>query len=1073
MNPDASCNAEALENKYDNQQVLFCIEGEINMADRLSVSCPNCGLGVELEAGVFGWKSIKCPKCKEKITYEKSRMKIMHCKNCNNDVVYDLERQNSCPICKRALVDNDEEHLSVVCPDCDIVVELEKGVFGWKKTACPKCGKMMRLKDQENQLVECPACKRTVVYNIRRRNNCPGCNGPLSAPAEQRQRRTIACPFCQVDVEYSAGDTNVVCPVCQGGFDPEKKAASDKASVADRDADIRMSEELAPDQLVWKHPRSGKIIPLSARIIAKPGMTAVVVQGDQQAVAVNGQSVMLSETGLKADAYQYGDNQDEKHVYVDIYYVRNAISHASFAWGGRASLVGSYNDVNEFALNGTCELAPIVDHAAFLRWVGFDTGVKAEAFTVQRDAHGVERAGEYAKAISKAMRSIYSEALRRVRDRKGILPAMLRTCTDEIVFEIQRLANDELRKWGVELQNVVLDELKELGTGTVYTDPLRARTEGRLEWQTGEITVHLKDNAMAMAQLRLNGSLYITVTDENRLKNSAAAARWRNGSENAAREELSRHVGDLLGSMFASIFQNLIEDMNPPLDMLSTYAGYLKAQAEQLINSPAELLVQHGLSAQQLTLNVRIVSKSSLYAANEQAQLTISESEIKEKLYEYEQDRLLDRKRKQTQRTIEEGKLNLEEDIAAVENRQKLDDAQTDELINRQNNQGRVASADEKQRHEQRMRGIAYAAEEQEANSRYSFEAWQEQARQEAAKEQEAIESFRRRAAFDHEMKRDQAMHDRAMHDIMRAVEESDQTWREKLDAYARLQRNLAAQDALDQQSAINRTATDDQVYDGYERLHLSEEARKIAAALDKDAKYLQEELDKAQFARDLELRRQTLAEDMQRLSAQYEQTNKQWQMSNEVTTLRLMLDYLAKQGEQQVTQATMQAYLANAKAEAERTMQEKREDERHKEQMAREDLMATRAHELTKEMMATQRSLAELEKKNQRAYEFGRAMVDAKGRQYQDEQISALVKQMEQMNAKLKDVKDSSATLTVGSELSKWLESLMKNGAAASASSDYSVFSAKATESGTRRCPYCQKQMRLSDVICPSCKRA
>lgn len=1060
------------------------------MADRFSVSCPKCGLGVDLEMGVFGWKAVKCPKCREKITFEKSRMKIVHCRGCDNDVVYDLARQNPCPICKRELVENesDEEHVSVVCPDCDIVVELEKGLFGWKKTNCPKCGKKMRMKDQETQLVECPNCKRNVVYNIMRRNNCPSCNGPLYDPATMAQRMTIACPFCQVDVEYTAGDTYVECPVCQQGFNPTKTARVEGVINTASAMDIRMTGDLAPDQLIWKHPLQK--FPLSARIIACPGMTAVVVQGDQQAFAVNGQSVMLSETSLQSDAYEYGDNQQEKYVYVDVYYVRNSIRNAHFAWGGKASLLGGYNDVHAFALNGTCELAPIVDHAAFLRWVQFDTGVKTGDFAIARDARGVETVGGYAKAISMAMRSIYGEALRRVRDRRNILPSMLSDCGEELVYDVQQLANAELSRWGVEIQQVVLDDMKYLGID-VHGDPLRLRVEGGLDWATMEIPVHLKDKPLASAKLRMHGSLYITVSDEARLKSSAAAVRWSNGGENAAREEIGRHVGDLLGSMFTSIFQNLIEDMNPPLDMLSTYAGYLKAQAEQLLNGPAELLAQHGLLAQQLTLNVKIAEKSSLYALEEQTNLTISESDVKEKLYEYEEDRKLGRRRNDIRRELDNSKLETDAMVTMLGDKQKIASAQADAEIAEMHNRARVAQVADKLRHDQAMTGMNYAAEEDELRRRTSFAAWQEQNRAEAAREQAAMESIRRRTEFEHAAQRDQAAHDRAIHDIMRAVEESDQTWREKLDAYARLQRNLAAQDELDHKRAERRADTDDRIYDGFQKLHLSEDTTKAALAMEKEAALLKEEKEKACFARDLELRRQTLAEEMERLTAQHQQVNKRLELEHENETLRLMLEYLARQGEQQVAQTSMQTLLAQAKADAERVSREQKEasaqlraDALHREQVAREDLMAARAHELTKEMMATQRRLAEMEKENEHAYNSGRAMVDAKGRQYQDEQITALVKEVEKLSDSMKDAKKNNASTGLGSELSKWFEMMMKEAMATptkpvTTPASTPVVTPVTTPATpytppvggglTRRCPYCQAEMNFNAFVCPN----
>lgn len=445
------------------------------------------------------------------------------------------------------------------------------------------------------------------------------------------ERMSIGCPQCQANVEYIAGSHQACCPVCGRIFDPEGESERLRATVTSRSSDIRMTGEIAPDALVWKHPQT--LFPLSARIIAKAGMTAVVVQGDQQVFAVNGQSVLLSETSLRADACSYGPAGD-KLVYAEVYYVRNSIPQAVFAWGGRASLVGSYNDMHAFALNGTCQLAPIVDHAAFLRFVNFDCGVRASAFALRRDESGVETAGGYARSIVRAMRAVYGEALRRVRDRMGLMPSMLGSCAEEIACEVERLAGRELAGWGLAVERVVAGDVKYLGID-VHGDPLRLRVEGALDWSAGEIRVHQKGAPEIYAQLRLSGSLYIAVTDEDRLRQATAAVRWSMGDADGARRELAAHAGSLLGSMFASVFQNLIEDLNPPLDMLGTYAGYLRAQAEKLLNEPSELLSRHGLCAQQLTLQVEVAGKSPLYALREREALAVSEAGLRERLQAY------------------------------------------------------------------------------------------------------------------------------------------------------------------------------------------------------------------------------------------------------------------------------------------------------------------------------------------------------------------------------------------------------------------------------------------------------
>lgn len=1062
------------------------------MADRFSVSCPKCGLGVELEMGLWAWRSTKCPRCNEKITFDKSRMQIKHCAVCNQDVVYDLARKNRCPICQSELVRDDEERVSVVCPDCDCILELEKGRMLWKNATCPQCGKKIRMKDQETQIVECPTCKRSVEYNIIRRNSCPSCHSPLFAPASRPQGMTISCPGCQAEVRYSAGERHVICPVCRKDFDPVQVAEERGSVIRTTAADISMNVELPRDQLFWKHPMSGQPLSLDSRIIGKAGMTAVVVQGDQQAFAVSGQSVMLSETSLKADAYAYGQD-DTRRVIVDIYYVRNILPDASLLWGGSASLMGDHANVFEFALNGSCELDAIVDHAAFLRWIGFDEQVTAKDFAVVHNEFGQETAGAYAVKISKGMRDVYGEALRQARDQLGIMPNMLPLQKDLIAERVQQLANQQLRKWGVAIKSVVADNVRMINS-TTFVDPLRARVEGHLKWETMPIPVHIKDKPLATARLRMRGGLYITVIDEARLKRSTVAARWANtANENEAREELGRQVGEVLGTMFASVFQNLIEDMNPRLDMLSAYAGYLKAQATQLINAPDALLMQMGLSAGNLTLTVEIAEKSALYALEEQSALTISESEIREKLREYEENLKLNRKRNDMNRAVEANTIETQAAVAQIADRQKLDQANAAAEAAAMENQAHLNAARDQLAHQQEMAQLGYQAEEDAAYRRYSFAAWQEENQAEAIKEQEAMNALRRRNAHVHQTQLEQAQHERAMHDILRAVEESDQSWREKLDTYARLQRNLAVQDQLEQRTADRRADVDDRMYEGFQSLHLDTETQKVATTMVREAAAFNEELEKARFARDLELRRQALAEEMERLNAEYQQENRRQELESENETLRLMLEYLARQGEQQLAQTGMKALIAQAEAEAERVArQEREEDARHKEQVARDNQLADRAYELTREMLAAQTHLAELEKANERAYQSGRAAVDMKGRQYQEEQIAALTRQMETLQQRIKDMTAQNAREKEQSRLKKWFTGMMQDQphAAQPAPQAYAVpvitqpvytppvhtqpmYAPPYTPPViVRRCPYCQAELSPNAIRCPNCHR-
>jgi len=960
-----------------------------------------------------------------------------------------------------------EKRVSVMCPKCRVIVELEKGLWGgWKKQKCPKCDTEIRMRDNENQVVECPSCRKEVAYHILRKNDCPSCGKPLFAPAESQPKVEIHCPFCQSNVLYSKGKRSVVCSVCHGEFDPDAESARIDAIVHNDAPDIRMTGTLAPDELVWKHPRDQ--FPLNARIIAEAGMVAVCMQGGEVKCVVQGRSVLLSETDLKADAYAYGDGA-EKHVYANIYYVRERF-RAAFVWGGEATMVGSSNECSTFGLNGRCELDRITDYGSFLRWIQCRTDVHASDFSLIRDERGVETLGAFAMDVRNAINGLCGESLRNTCDRSNLTPAALVSCKENVAEELKKLANYELRKWGVSIRNVVVDHLTQKET-VIVVDPLRSRIEGSLEWRAESIPVHLKDMPLADATLAMDGTLRLRVDNDARLKSTTNAANWlQRGSD--PRGEIAEHVGELLGSTFAAVFQQLINDINPRLELLAEYAGFFRTQASQIVNAPDGFLAEHGLSGNQLTLRVRVVSKSELYRMSEKVETTITETDLKDKMEEYQAERLLERFRKESLRKVEKDRIETQMTADLADGRSKRADITAEAQIHDLQAEQRVHEAERDMHHRAQMNAMQAQAEEDELRRRLSFSAWQEEERQNAAREAAAMESLRRRRAAEHGLQRDQAAHDRAMHDIMRAVEESDQTWREKLDAYARLQKNLEAQDERDNRSATSRMDADAQVYSARQALNVNTESARVMAQIEREAQLHQEDLDKARFTRDLELRRQTLAEEMTRLRAEYEQENKRTELQQENEQLRMILEYLVKNGDQQVRQATVQAQMASEKAAAER-----QQDEKHRqEEQEREKTLADRAFTLTQDMMATQKRLAEMEKENQRAYESGRAMVDAMGRRYQEKQIDALVNQMKQLRGEVDKVAKTAAETNIN-DLKKWLEELMKSSVAAPQAAAYTPGSVQpsygAQGTNGRTCPHCGKPMAYSALSCPNCYRS
>ena len=234
--------------------------------------------------------------------------------------------------------------------------------------------------------------------------------------------------------------------------------------------------------------------------------------------------------------------------------------------------------------------------------------------------------------------------------------------------------------------------------------------------------------------------------------------------------------------------------------------------------------------------------------------------------------------------------------------------------------------------------------------------------------------------------------------------------------------------------------------------------------ALNHEAALREEEIAKIRFGRQMEMRRQVMAEEAARLQAEFDRQRAQAaeqeaRMKNreEVETLKLMLEYLAKQGAQQVTAE----HLRNARAQAERAWQQEHADKerqdaeaRRQQQLSAEKAMADRAWDLTQQLLSMQQ---ELEGKR----------IDAGAPKTAD--ISAVV-------ANLKHLSDAAAApaqpaKNTMAELDKWLDSLASKlgsivGQQAPAAAQASTFGGN-----TRVCGNCGKVFSANAYMCPDCK--
>lgn len=820
-----------------------------------------------------------------------------------------------------------EKRITIPCPQCGTYAEIERGFFGWKSTPCPSCRTKITI-NAASQVVECSNCHKSVVYDAVRKNDCPVCHASLRRDSE---RMAVGCPKCSTPVYFYLGETEATCLSCGEVFDPKREEHKQEAIVTNDAPDIKMSGLLAEDEFFWKHPAERH--PLNARVVAKGGMYAVCIQGSTPAFVVDGQSVKLSESTLCNDAHVYGGGANPL-VDAEIYFVRSSFS-AKFRWGGASSMTDRYNVTTNFAYSGFAEIDRITDPAAFLRFIEFNANARVQDFRMQRDG-GVEKPGRLAETMRDRVRSVCQGALANVRDRLNLSGDQMLDHKAEIFAEIQREANAALAEWGISVRNVT-GEFNKAGT-VIRQDLLEKRLAGAMSWKLpSPVVVHLPDAPHATAQLQITGSLYVTVHDVDRLNQCKEAPRWRDesSSETFARDEVTRYVGDALLGRFSADLQQLIDDLCPPLHMLQSHTGYLASQAMRMLNEPGGYFHSRGMSAGEMSMVISVGAKSSAFEAREKAVTYEDELAIRERM----------------------------EDLTRGYEMRK-DNADTDQTINKINNASRVEDARASVAHQQEMRDLRNAAEADALRRSINFDAWRDQQKLDEAREEAEYARARRAQLQKQEGETARALHERDLFAIAQQIEQSKLDWREKLDAYARLQRGMAFRDAMDER----QVTADVEAREKRLQMQLRAEDRQVMDALDHEEALREEEIAKIRFARQMELRHQQMAEEAARLQAEFDRERAQaaehetrMKAREEVETLKLMLECLTAQGAQQVTAE----HLRNARAQAERTWREKHAETENKaaetrrqEQISAEKAMADRAMALTQQLLDMQKEL-------------------------------------------------------------------------------------------------------------------
>lgn len=902
--------------------------------------------------------------------------------------------------------------INVTCPACKTINTMEKGFILWKNNTCVGCGRKLSAGDADDgrRVIVCASCKQQVAWDPSRGDECPNCGKSL---ALQQSERAISCPNCSAVVRYQENDAGEAsCPNCAHRFSPLEQRRKLESILTSRTTDIQMpAGAMKPGYLFWHYPNS--LFAVDARVVTAPGTMAVLVQGSTVVAVADGQSVRLNETSLKNDAWSY-DGATVQFVNVDVYYVRMKFSR-EFLFGGLVTLQMPYNRAAKVRYFGTCAVCEVTDPAAFLRWVGID---RCESVTEEQFGMLVRPDG--GREICELSGRIREEVLLKVVDR-----AMLNICAayniqadrldqygTQVMAQIEQLTNEQLADAGLRVTVSANGQVNKPEVEDYVDNPIVPGLAGAINWETGPVVVHIAGQVMSTATLKVGGSLYITVSDADALNRSPSASLWRR-DPNAAREAIRSHISTALTARFTAVIQQIIEQYKPALHMLSMFNGLIMSQAALLLNQQGEFLQRNGLFASDLTVDIRIMNKSVNFELAEKSAALPDELALREQIRNLEREfatrDFIRDKEDELQRVQAANQITG----AMLVSNADLEDVKSDIEIRGMRKEAEKQRVRQQLEQDKAMQELSNKHQLDETIRRYSYEAWRDQ--QMLAEQQLAAEMNRERVMQQHQhaTQKANAVQEADLERLAQEVGLSKLSFREKMDAYARIQRNLAFQDQVDQNVVSSHAQADNDAYAAGVALKLSENSRKVMQTLDYEQKLHDEELQKARFAREMEQRRQELAEEMSRLNAEFEreramaaEAEQRRKSENEVETLKLMLEFLAKDSENQVTAARMQA----AREQAERSWQQQHAETerqqaaaRRQEQHAAEQQMADRAYELVQQLNGMQHELDKMKLENERAYNQGRAMVDASGPKYQQNQVDMLKAQMENLQNAVK----------------------------------------------------------------------
>ena len=783
-----------------------------------------------------------------------------------------------------ALSDALSKKMYVVCPVCGTFNIATRILGKWSLPPCAGCGNKTDIKDIMHSTVTCDKCGNVVLFNglSSAPQICPSCHSQLVSPVSRPSFRLIPCPRCGTEVNVSGQQGSAQCPVCQHVFDIASEVEKRKQQESGRPVLIQYGANT--QDILWKHPQNS--FPKGSQLIVKEGSAAILLENGRLHRVAGPGSYLLEDQELSLSQKLMHPDGSWNYL-TDIIFVQKRIA-AEFKWGtAYPSEIRDAFGTYTVTANGSLKLK-VTDPLSLAEHLNFSS------LAVPGSQPQIT-SGLIGDLVVQQIGLCFGAPLQELSDRNHwVLQNLVKT---DLQNSIPPQMNSQLRTFGLELE-----------PGTFFINSLNCTETARsakeralldavqkpLVWSAGSLRIHMKDDPARYADLTLEGSVRPVVSDRVLFLNSSLGRNMGNNFLNPT-GELSSELNRLLHDLFTQILQPMVNDMDADIRELGPYYPYLRSTAGECLNFAMK---PYGLRFENLTFEQKDLTPSAALRSSLQNEESRSVILDDEKMRRFTQRIKLVEK----QETGEFDLQNLKIEVEIGEQMSPYLDRKAD------------------------LQSEALQREERETTEKMASDT-----RISVLQHDNDLVILRKE--FAEELAAEE--HKVNMRDMLHKVDQSDLSWQEKLDEYARIRSNLSFLSDMDHD--VKRAQTQ------YEVKHTmlgytAEELELLQANADRSAQR-REQTKQADFEREMQMRRE-----------KWEQEARLCQLEYELEKYKAKLHYLS------------QADLSHVSFKAAEAAAEREFAERLRAQKQRDDAsFISRSNELMSQLRAFKTELAGL----------------------------------------------------------------------------------------------------------------